>query len=155
MQASFKALALLAAAASASADVSSFKLRAYISGGAKTDFDKSVENQEITVDASTGFATLTQSGSGATFDDANNTINTADNSHIQVPTDSTHAVSFSSEPGTPAVDIEFDALQYANGVFMACPASMFGQEGDKVLIGYVGSGERVPEGCADTLFLTN
>ncbi|VDC01143.1 unnamed protein product [Peniophora sp. CBMAI 1063] len=151
MHASFKALALLAAVASASA--TSFKLKAHVTAN---DLSPSVEGQYLNVDASTGYAYLTQPGSGASFTDDNNTINTgATHIHITpggtatVP--STNVVTFSADAGTPAVDVENGALQYAGGVFVACPASVLEKDGAEVLISYKKAGQRTLYGCADLL----
>ncbi|KZV59779.1 hypothetical protein PENSPDRAFT_659928 [Peniophora sp. CONT] len=153
MHASFKALAVLAAVASASA--TSFKLKAHV-----TDFDlsPSVEGQEVTVDAATGFAYLTQAGSGATFSDSNNSIDTdatGSTTHIQITPGGTatvpsaNVVTFSSETGTQGVAAANGMLAYEDGTFTACPASVLQKDGDHVLISFKSAGQRTLAGCAN------
>ncbi|VDC01142.1 unnamed protein product [Peniophora sp. CBMAI 1063] len=156
MHASFKALALLAAVASASA--AKFNLKAHVASG--DDLSPPIEGQLLAVDPATGFAYLTQPSGGAAFTDDDNTINTdatGSLTHIQITPGGndtmpdTNVVSFSADAGTSAVDIEFGALQYANGAFSACPASVLQQDGDKILINYAKSSQRSLKSCASLL----
>ncbi|VDC06272.1 unnamed protein product [Peniophora sp. CBMAI 1063] len=153
MHASFKALALLAAVASASA--TSFKLKAHV-----TDFDlsPSLEGKEVTVENDTGYAYLTAPGSGATFTDANNSIDTdatGQEFHIHITPGGTatvpsaNVVTFGPTPGTQGVAAANGKLAYEDGVFTACPASVLQKEGDNVLISYKLAGQRTLAGCAN------
>ena len=155
MHASFKALALLAAVASASA--TSFKLKVHV-----TDFDlsPSLEGQEVTIENDTGYAYVTQPGTGATFSDADNSINTdvtgqTLNVHITpggtatVP--SANVVTFDPTPGTQGVAVANGQLSYEDGVFTACPASVLVKDGDEILINFKAAGQRTLLGCANLI----
>lgn len=153
MHTSFKALALLVAVASASA--TSFKLKVHV-----TDFDlsPSVEGQEVTVENDTGYAYLTQAGSGATFSDADNSIDTdatGQTSHIHITLGgtatvaSTNVVTFDPTPGTQGVAIANSKLVYEDGVFTVCPASVLDKDGDNVLLSFKSAGQRTLYGCAN------
>ncbi|KZV71059.1 hypothetical protein PENSPDRAFT_650955 [Peniophora sp. CONT] len=153
MHASFKAIALLAAVASTSA--TSFKLKAHV-----TDFDltPSVEGQEVALDLPTGFAYLTQPGSGATFTDLDNTIDTdvtGATNHIHITPGGTatvpsvNVVTFNSSAGTQGVAIANGILAYEGGIFTACPASVLQKAGDEILINFKKAGQRTLFGCAN------
>ncbi|KZV71462.1 hypothetical protein PENSPDRAFT_650625 [Peniophora sp. CONT] len=153
MHASFKAFALLAAVASASA--TNFRLEAHV-----TDFDltPSVEGQDIAVDQSTGFAFLTRRGSGATFSDSNNSINTnftGPTTHIHITpggtatVPSTNVVTFSTDAGTQGVALENSVLGFKNGTFTACPANVLGKDENEILISFKSAGQRTLFGCAN------
>jgi len=155
MHTSFKALALLAAIASASATC--FKLSINV-----TDFDltPSVQGQEVSVQSDTGFAFLVQPGSGAIFSDTTpNSIDTdatGETTHIHITpggsatVPSVNVVTFTTDPGTQ--DVAFDengALDFEGGVFTACPASVLQKDGDDVLISFKKPGQRTLLGCAN------
>ncbi|VDC00514.1 unnamed protein product [Peniophora sp. CBMAI 1063] len=150
---SFKAFALLAAAASVSA--TSFKLKVHV-----TDFDltPSVEGQEVSIEPDTGYAFLTAPGSGATFTDPPNSIDTnatGSTTHIHITPGGTatvpsvNVVTFSADAGTLGVAIANGVLVYEGGVFTACPASVLEKDGDDILINFKAAGQRTLFGCAN------
>ncbi|KZV60673.1 hypothetical protein PENSPDRAFT_333051 [Peniophora sp. CONT] len=154
MHTSFKSLAVLAAVASASA--TSFKLKVHV-----TDFDltPSIEGQEVSVESDTGYAFLTQAGSGAVFTDPPNSIDTdatGSTTHIHITPGGTatvpslNVVTFSDEPGTLGVAFdENTALTYEGGVFTVCPASRLDKDGDNNLVSFKSAGQRTIYGCAN------
>ena len=155
MHASLKALTLLAAVASASA--TSFKLKAHV-----TDFDltPSVEGQEVSVDPSTGYAFLVAPGSGATFTDPDNSIDTdatGSTTHIHITpggsatVPSVNVVTFNATAGTQGAAVANGQLAYENGVFTACPASVLVKDGDEILINFKAAGQRTLLGCANLI----
>ncbi|KZV64823.1 hypothetical protein PENSPDRAFT_690413 [Peniophora sp. CONT] len=153
MHASFKALALLAAAAS-SASATVFKLKTHV-----TDFDltPSIEGQEVSVESDTGYAYLVQSGSGAVFR-SNTTVDTdvtGQTTFIHITPGGTatvpsaNVVTFSADAGTQGVGLVGGELEYEEGVFTACPASVLDKEGDDILISFKAAGQRTLFGCAN------
>ena len=155
MHSAFKALALLAVVASASA--SSFKLKAHVTDN---DLTPSIEGQEMSVQLNNGIAYLAQPGSGATFSDVWDSIDTdatGVTTHIHIApggtatVPSTNVIVFDTEQGTQGVSVATGQLAYANGAFTACPANILGQDSDNVLISFKSGGQRTLFGCADII----
>ena len=159
MHASLKLFTLLSAAATAFAapvDVpTSFKLVANV---ISFDLTPSIQGYELSVNSSTGYAYLTEPGTGATFTQTSTGIDTdvtGQTTHMlitpggtaTVPSD--NEVVFTSGEGTTGVDIEGGLLAYQNGGFTACPAGFLVQGNNNVLINYRKAGQRFFYGCAN------